>query len=119
MHSVVCRPHILTQPRMQPVSRRRVRKQSAKQLRRKESTVPTHQYKPLKFKVHERCLSTYHSAIIIPKRPALQALIARKAQTSMVDQDGDITFDSVRLPLAETSQHTLHFSGNIAAYSPL
>ncbi len=40
-------------------------------------------------------------------------------RTSMLDEDGDINFDSVHLPLSQTSPHTLHFIGNIAAYSPL
>jgi hypothetical protein len=64
MLSVMCRPHILTQPRMQPVRRSSVRKQSAKQLKQKEFSVPTHLYKPLKFKVHACHVSVCRSAII-------------------------------------------------------
>jgi hypothetical protein len=54
----------LTQPRPQPVQRRRVRKQSAKQLKRKESSVPTHRYKPLKFKVNAYRLSACRCVMI-------------------------------------------------------
>ena len=38
---------------------------------------------------------------------------------SMLDEDGDLDFASVPLPLAQISPHSLLFSGNIAAYSPL
>ncbi len=38
---------------------------------------------------------------------------------SMLDEEGDLNFASVPLPLAQISPHTLHFSGNIAAYFPL
>ena len=37
---------------------------------------------------------------------------------SMLDEDGDVAVP-VHLPLSQTSLHTLPFSGNTAAYSPL